>query len=45
MEERLRGVWKNDLGHFVVLGHYENTLLKNLKGVWRKDLDEYGGRT
>ena len=45
MEEGLRGVWRIDLGCFVVLGDYEKSPLKDLRGVWRKDLGEYGGRT
>jgi len=43
MEERLRGVWRIDLGCFVVLGDYEKSPLKDLRGVWRKDLGDYGG--
>ena len=38
MEERLRGVWRIDLGCLVVLGDYEKSSLKDLKGLWRKDL-------
>jgi len=45
MEERLRGVWKKDLGEFVVLRDYEKSLLKWLRGLWRKKLGEYVGRT
>ena len=30
MEERLRGVWRIDLGCFVVLGDYEKSPLKDL---------------
>ncbi len=45
MEERLRGVWRIDLGCFVVLGDYENSSLKGLRGVWRKDLGCYVGWT
>ena len=44
MEDRLRGVWRIDLGCFVVLGDYENSPLKDLRAVWRKDLGEYGCR-
>ena len=43
MEEGLRGVWRIDLGCFVVLGDYEKSPLKDLRGVWRKDLGDYGG--
>ena len=39
----LRGVWRIDLGCFVVLGDYEKSPLKDLRGVWRKDLGDYGG--
>ena len=46
MEERLRGVWRKDLGFTVVLmGEYEKSPLKDLRGVRRKDLGEYGGKT
>ena len=38
MEEGLRGVWRIDLGCFVVLGDYEKSPLKDLRGVWRKVL-------
>ena len=43
MDERLRGVWRMDLGCFVVLGYYEKSPLKDLRAVWRTDLGEYGG--
>ena len=45
MEEKLRKVWRKDLGCLVVLGDYEKSPLKDLRVVWRKDLGEYGGRT
>ena len=45
MVEGLRGVWRIDLGCFVVFGDYEKSPLKDLRGLWRKDLGEYGGRT
>ena len=45
LEEGLRGVWRIDLGCFVVLGDYEKSPLKDLRGVWRKYLGEYGGLT
>ena len=37
MEEGLRGVWRIDLGCFVVLGDYEKSPLKDLRAEWRKD--------
>ena len=37
------GVWRIDLGCFVVLEDYEKSPLKDLRGVWRKDLGDYGG--
>ena len=37
MEEGLRGVWRIDLGFFVVFGDYEKNPLKDLRGD--------GGRT
>ena len=40
MEERLRGVWRIDLGCFVVLGDCEKSPLKDLRGVWRKYLGD-----
>ena len=43
MEEGFRGVWRIDLGCFVVLRDYENSPLKDLRGLSRKDLGEYGG--
>ena len=36
MEEGLRGVWRIDLGCFVVLGDYEKSPLKDTRGVWRR---------
>ena len=38
MEERLRGVWRKDLGCVVVLVDYEKSPLKDLRGIWKEDL-------
>ena len=42
LEEGLRGVWRNDLGCFVVLGDFEKSPLKELRGVWRINLRCFG---